>query len=175
MTPQPTLTIRRASAADAAALAELGRRTFGETFAADNRPEDMEAYTAAAFALERVAAELADPLAVWLVAEVGHAPVGYAKLYAGEAPEEVRGEGPVELVRLYVAREWLGRGAGAALMGACLEEARRGGHKTLWLGVWERNARARAFYRKWGFRDVGSHVFRLGSDAQTDVLMEREL
>lgn len=177
MTPQPTLTIRRATVDDAAVLAELGARTFEETFAADerNRPEDMAAYMSEAFAVGQVAAELEDARATWLVAEVGGVAAGYAKLYAGEAPEGVAGEGALELTRLYVAREWLGRGVGPALMDACLEDARACGHRSVWLGVWEHNARARAFYRKWGFRDVGSHVFQLGSDAQTDVLMEREL
>ncbi|MDQ3134757.1 MAG: GNAT family N-acetyltransferase, partial [Acidobacteriota bacterium] len=80
---------------------------------------------------------------------------------------------PVELVRLYVGRDWLGRGVGAALMGGCLDEARRGRHKTLWLGVWEHNQRAQAFYRRWDFREVGTHIFQLGSDAQTDLLLER--
>jgi ribosomal protein S18 acetylase RimI-like enzyme len=80
---------------------------------------------------------------------------------------------PVELVRLYVLREWLGRGVGEALMRACVDEARRAGHATIWLGVWERNGRAQAFYRKWNFRAVGEHVFQLGYDPQKDILMQR--
>ena len=77
------------------------------------------------------------------------------------------------LVRLYVLREWLGRGVGEALMRACLNEARSAGYETIWLGVWERNVRAQAFYRKWNFRDVGEQVFLLGSDEQRDIVMER--
>lgn len=175
MTPTPAIAIRRADAGDARLLAELGARTFRETFAADNRPEDMDAYVGSAFSVERTAAELSDPRSVWLVAELDGRAAGYAKLYAGRAHEAVEGPRPVELARLYAAREWLGRGVGAALMGACLEEARRGGHGAIWLGVWERNARARAFYRKWDFRDAGTQTFHLGSDAQTDVVMQREL
>jgi len=64
---------------------------------------------------------------------------------------------------------------GASLLRACLDEARRAGHRTIWLGVWERNERARAFYRKWDFREAGTQIFQLGSDAQTDVVMERAL
>ena len=79
------------------------------------------------------------------------------------------------MVRLYVAQEWLGRGVGEALMRACLDEAQRKGCKTIWLGVWERNIRAQAFYRKWNFQAVGEHVFQLGSDPQRDILMERSL
>jgi GNAT superfamily N-acetyltransferase len=167
--------IRRAGPADAALLAELGARTFHETFAADNRPEDMAAYLASAFSVEQTERELSDPRSIWLVAEIDGAAAGYAKLYAGAAPECVRGPDPVELARIYAARAWLGRGVGALLLRACLEEARRGGHRTIWLGVWERNERARAFYRKWDFRDAGTQIFQLGSDTQTDVVMEREL
>jgi len=60
-------------------------------------------------------------------------------------------------------------------MQACIGEAKRGGYKTLWLGVWEHNHRARAFYRKWNFHDVGTHVFHLGEDLQTDILMQRSI
>lgn len=167
--------IRRAVAADAGLLAELGARTFSETFAADNKPEDMADYLAASFSPLHQAAELTDPRSVFLVAEVDGVAAGYGKLRAGEALEGVAGEKPVELVRLYVSKEWHGRGVGEALMRALVDEARRAGHRTLWLGVWERNARAQAFYRKWNFREVGAHVFQLGSDPQTDLLMAREI
>jgi len=169
------LAIRRASHEDAGLLAELGARTFSETFAADNTPEDMASHLAASFSPVHQAAELADPASTFLVAEVGGIAAGYAKLHAGKPAEGIEGERPVELVRLYVSREWLGRGVGAALMSACLGEARRAGHGTIWLGVLERNGRAEAFYRKWNFRAVGEHVFRLGSDPQRDILMARGL
>lgn len=165
--------VRRASAGDAKLLAELGARTFDETFAGDNSPEDMAAYAAASFNVERLTEELNDPLSVFFVAEVEGSAAGYAKLRSGEASEGVEGERPVELVRLYVLREWLGRGVGHALMRRCIDEARAMGFQTIWLGVWERNGRAQAFYRKWDFHEVGEHVFRLGSDAQRDVVMQR--
>ncbi|MBA3712169.1 MAG: GNAT family N-acetyltransferase [Pyrinomonadaceae bacterium] len=168
-------TIRRANSDDADLLAELGARTFFETFAADNTPEDMAAYLASSFSPAHQAAELADALSTFLIAEIGGVAAGYARLHAGDALEGVEGEKPIELVRLYVSKEWLGRGVGEALMRACIDEARRAGHQTLWLGVWERNGRAQAFYRKWDFREVGEHVFQLGADWQTDILMEREL
>lgn len=167
------LTIRRAGPDDAGLLAELGGRTFSETFAADNSPEDMAAYLASSFNLAQQTAELADPASTFLIAEIGGVAAGYAKLRAGEPAKGIGGGKPVELVRLYASTEWLGRGVGEALMRACLEEARQAGHETIWLGVWERNGRALAFYRKWGFRPVGEHVFQLGSDPQTDILMER--
>ena len=175
MTEKPDVTIRRANGQDAGLLAELGERTFAQTFAADNTPEDMAAYIAASFNFTLQTAELADPDSKFLIAEVNGVAAGYAMLYAGQPAEGVEGPKPIELVRLYVSREWLGSGVGEALMRACLNEAQQAGHQTIWLGVWERNERALAFYRKWNFRAVGEHVFQLGSDAQRDILMERAL
>ena len=169
------ISIRRASHADAELLAHLGERTFSETFAHLNTPEDMDAYLSEAFTPARLAEELSDPASIFWLAEVGGEAAGYAKLHAGEAPPCVAGERPVELVRLYVLRKWLGLGVGQALMQACVDEARAQGRRAMWLGVWEHNERAQAFYRRWGFRRVGEHVFQLGSDAQSDWLMERGL
>lgn len=184
----PQVRIRRADAstdasADAALLAELGARTFYETFAASCRPEDMRAHLAAAFGTAQQQAELADARSTFLIAEArdgaedAATAIGYAKLFAGaeETPECVEGHAPVELARLYVAREWLGSGAGAGLMRELLSEARRAGHETMWLGVWEHNERAIAFYRKWGFEVVGEHIFQVGDDPQNDLLMARQL
>ena len=167
--------VRAASDADAELLADLGARTFSETFAPDNNADDMAAYIASAFGPARQAAELADPDSLFLIAEANGDAVGYAMLRAGEVEDGVTGDKPVELVRLYVLQERLGSGVGAALMQACLDEARRRSYQTLWLGVWEHNPRAQAFYRKWKFREVGTHVFQLGDDPQTDLLMERGL
>ena len=175
MTTDSTPLVRRASEQDATMLAELAARTFYDAFAADNRAEDMDAYMSVAFTPEKLASELSAPRNVFFVAEIGGSPVGYAQLRAGEAPDCVTGPDPVEVARLYVAQGWLGRGVGEALMRACFEEARAAGRRTLWLGVWEHNPRALAFYRKWDFRVVGSHPFVLGSDPQTDLLMERAL
>src|ERR1700730_8754009 len=175
MNPTPGPVIRYARAVDAGLLAELGARTFSETFAADNSAEDMAVYLASSFGPALQAAELADPDSIFLIAEVDGFAAGYAKLKSGDPPDGVTGEKPIELVRLYVAQEWLGRGVGAALMQVCIDQARQKGHRTLWLGVWEHNDRARAFYRKWNFREVGTHNFQLGQDAQTDILMERSL
>lgn len=175
MTQKVHVTIRRASSNDARLLAELGARTFHETFAVDNTSDDMDAYLASHFSVAQQSAELAHPASTFLIAEVDGIAAGYAKLHADEPPKEIEGAKPIELVRLYVSQELLGRGAGEALMRACLDEAQGAGHKTIWLGVWERNARAQAFYRKWDFRAVGEHMFQLGSDAQRDILMERAL
>ena len=135
----------------------------------------MALYLASHFSVAQQTSELAHPASTFLIAEVDGQAAGYAKLHADEPPEEIQGAKPIELVRLYVLQEWLGRSIGQELMRACFDEARNTGHETLWLGVWERNARARAFYNKWDFRAVGEHIFQLGSDAQRDILMERAL
>ena len=169
---QPNVTIRYASASDSELLADLGARTFSETFAAVNRAEDMAAYLASAFTPARLAAELTDPGALFFVAEVEGEAAGYAKLHEGVPPACVTGDGPIELARIYILEKWLGKSIGQALMRRCMDEARQAGFRTVWLGVWERNWRAQAFYHKWGFRKVGEQVFKLGTDEQTDWVME---
>jgi ribosomal protein S18 acetylase RimI-like enzyme len=169
------LTIRRGTTEDAELLAELGARTFSETFAADNTPENMAAYLASAFNAEQQAAELADASCLFQIAESNGVAVGYAMLRSGDVLPDVIGDKPIELVRLYVSKDSLGSGVGAALMQACISEAKQRGYQTLWLGVWENNHRAQAFYRKWNFHEIGTHLFQLGDDPQTDILMQRSI
>jgi ribosomal protein S18 acetylase RimI-like enzyme len=175
-----TIQIRPASIADAAALSQLGAMTFRETFEGENTPEDMARYLAEAFSPGQQAAEIADPASTVLVAE-RHAGsdeaelIGYAHLVSGPTPEAIVGPEPLELKRLYVARAWHGRHVAQALMDAAIDAARARGAQTLWLGVWERNPRAVAFYAKYGFARVGEHTFRLGADSQTDWLLSRPL
>lgn len=175
--PNETPVLRRATPADAALLAELGARTFRDAFAADNRPEDMALYLRQAFSTDQIEAELREPGSVFLLAGTGNGapPLGYARLVAGPAPPCVHGPRPVELSRIYVEQSVVGGGYGAALMRASLEEASRGGFATIWLGVWERNLRAVRFYERWGFVTVGEHEFVLGTDVQSDLVMERSL
>ena len=163
--------IRRATAADAAAYSALARQLAIDTFAHDNDPGDFAIYLRDSYGVARQAAEIADPRAVVLLAELEGAIAGYAYVRRGTAPACVTGEAPVELARFYVDGRWHGRGVAQALMRRTAEEARAWGARTIWLGVWERNPRARAFYAKCGYEDVGSHTFMLGTDAQTDRVM----
>ena len=172
---QTNTSVRRATTDDASLLAELGARTFYETFVNHTQPEDMAAYLATSFGPEIQAAELADPQSSFFIAETDGVTSGYAQLRAGEAEPCVSGQRPIELVRLYVSQQWLGRGVAHALMRACIDEARRTEFQTMWLGVWEHNGRAQSFYRKWDFQVVGDHIFQVGSDPQTDLIMERTL
>ena len=167
------INIRYATAADAALLAELGATTYHDTFAADNTPENMAAYLAASFGPDKQASELADPTSLFLIAEMDDVAVGYARLKEGQPSAGITGLRPIEIVRLYARKEWIGQGVGTTLMKACLHEAEKRGCDTIWLGVWEHNPRGRAFYRKWGFVEVGTHIFQLGDDLQNDLLMQR--
>jgi ribosomal protein S18 acetylase RimI-like enzyme len=167
------LQVRRATAADAARLASLAAATFRETFAADNTPEDMASYMSGAFGEAIQHAELADARNLVLFAERDGETVGYALLRDGDVPDCVPPGDTIEISRLYSMASAIGSGVGSALMTTCLAEAAARHKRTIWLGVWERNARAIAFYERWGFRDVGSHTFQLGGDRQTDRVMCR--
>lgn len=169
------VTVRTASLNDVSLLAELSATTFRCTFAPDNSPEDMEAYLADNFSEEKLEQELSDPLATFIIAELAGKPLGYAKLHAGAPDASVTGPKPMELVRLYVLPESIGHGLGAQLMKECLSITTSRGFETLWLGVWEHNERAIQFYRKRGFEEVGSHIFQLGNDAQTDLILQKTL
>lgn len=170
-----SLVIRRATSRDAARLSEFAYAAFHDTFAADNRAEDMAAYSREAFGEAVQRREIEDPAVSMLLAERDGELTGYAMLRRGAPEPGVPGENPIELARLYAGQRWIGAGIGAALMQRCLADARAGGHDTIWLGVWERNHRAMAFYHRFGFADVGSHAFQLGSDRQTDRLMARRV
>lgn len=167
--------IRRADLEDAEMLAELSRKTFWDAFHENpkNAPEDMADYMNSAFNVGQIRKELADEKAIFLIAEIENEAVGYAKLSLGSREPEITAEKPIELVRLYSKQEFLGKGIGAKLMDECFEFAGKNGCDAMWLGVWEFNPRAQAFYRKYGFYEVGKHIFQLGSDAQTDILMQK--
>ncbi len=185
------LSIRQAGFTDAAMLAALGRRTFEEAFADQNTPENLAAYISEAYTTEQFAKELRDENSVFYVARLNQTPVGYAKLRKNGIPENSLPAGEagifentqtprlampcMELQRIYVLRENIGTGTGKRLMEQCLQTARQHGCATLWLGVWERNEKAIAFYGKWGFTVFGSHIFHVGNDPQTDLLMRLEL
>lgn len=167
------ITIRLGVSADADGLADLASRTFRDTFAEANHAEDMALHLALAYGPIQQGRELADPNIVTLLVEASGHLIGYAQLRHGQVPACVKGETPIELWRFYVAQEWHGRGIAQLLMQRVDQEAGKFKARTLWLGVWEHNERARAFYRKCSFVDVGTHVFMVGRDAQTDRILAR--
>lgn len=174
------LRVRRAYAKDASLLAQIGAKTFRETFAASNTEEDMANYLAGSFGPVIQAAEIAEPGTYFLLLEVDDEAAGYARLRfcqppAGTALGRRRAEKPLEIVRFYVDGRWHGQGVAGELMQRCLAEAERDRCDLLWLAVWEENPRASAFYRKWDFVEAGQKIFQLGSDSQTDLVMIRWL
>ena len=170
--PRGSATIRRATAADAELLSRLAARLFDQTFGPVNDPADMRAHIAANFSVDAERHALDDPdRIVWIAEDDGHAAFGYAMLRRGSTAEGVTGKKPAEVQRIYVDAAWHGHGAGHALMRACIEHARAWHCDVLWLGVWERNPRAIAFYEKSGFRVVGRQSFQLGRDLQQDFVM----
>jgi diamine N-acetyltransferase len=169
------ITTRRAVPTDAALLAELGASTFTETFAADNTPENLARYLSGAFGEEIQRAELEDADVTVYFAERGGEVVGYVTLREGPAPQAVHGLDALEIARLYARRLARGSGVGRALMQRAIREAAARGKEALWLAVWERNAPAMEFYRRWEFFEAGSQPFELGDDLQNDLVMVRRI
>lgn len=169
------LRIRPALAADLETLLDVATRTFYDAFAATNTPENMQAYMSTAFTLEQFKRELDDPQSTFLLAELAGRAVGYAKLIRSVVPECVTEPSAIELSRIYIDQSVLGAGIGPALLQHCFALARQAGFRAMFLGVWEHNPRAHAFYRKWGFARVGEHLFQMGDDPQTDWWMMRRL
>ncbi|NBU24538.1 MAG: GNAT family N-acetyltransferase [Gammaproteobacteria bacterium] len=167
--------IRPATAADAALIAALAERTFREAFGDQNPPEEMDLHCRRNFGADIQAREIAAPdRLTLLVAPQGEA-AGFAQLRWGPAEDGVEGVSPGEIQRFYLLRAFHGAGLAAALMTACLEALRARGSDVAWLGVWEENPRAIAFYRKQGFAEVGRKVFMVGTDPQRDLVMARPL
>ena len=171
------MTIRQATVEDAKLLTDLAYTTFWDAFAhhPKNAPDDLNHYMRQAFNVEQIAAELVDEKNIFLIAEIGDEAAGYSKIILDNIEPGITAERPVELSRLYSHQKHLGKGIGQTLMDACFERARDEDRDVMWLGVWEYNPRAQRFYEKNGFRVVGSHVFQLGKDPQTDLLMQRDI
>lgn len=165
------ITIRPGTVGDAVVLAEFAATSFREAFGDDNRPEDLALHLARSYGPHQQGAELADPAITTLLAEDADRLAGYAQVRPGAPPPCVPADGVLELWRFYVGRPWHGRGVAQALMARVVAVARGRGARTLWLGVWERNPRAQAFYRKVGFERVGGQTFLVGTDPQTDHVM----
>ena len=167
--------IRSAAPEDAAVLAALGKKTFIDAFSADNTAENLSLFVAQNYGEAIQAREIADPERRIFIAWEKDQAVGYSHLLLGKPELCIQSPLPIELLRLYVDQSWHGKGVAHQLMEHAVGVATELGRKTLWLGVWEQNLRAQAFYRKWGFREIGSHVFWVGEDPQRDLLLEKDL
>lgn len=167
-------TLRFALPDDAAALAALAARTFRDTYAAFNTPENMAAHLATTFSPEQQRTEIEASDTIIIVAQHDETLIAYAHLVRAIVPPEVGDARALEILRFYVDRAWHGCGVAQRLMTKTILSAAERGAATVWLTVWNQNPRAIAFYRKAGFRNVGEYPFRLGNDVQTDILMVRE-
>jgi ribosomal protein S18 acetylase RimI-like enzyme len=164
-------TLRRAVPADAPSLAVLAERTFRDTFGPRNSPENMDQHCAKVFGTEIQGREIDDRNLLTTLAEADGRMVGFSQLRLGHPHASVVAKRPAELNRIYVIGEWQGRGVARDLLQNALDTASGAGCDCLWLGVWEHNAKAMAFYRKFGFEIVGSQAFMLGNDRQRDLVM----
>jgi ribosomal protein S18 acetylase RimI-like enzyme len=170
-----TITIRSCSLHDVEVIKSLGIRTFRETFDEMNTPQNMMLYINSTFTIRRIKEELQEPGSVFFLAEQDNEAVGYARVRSSKKPEGLEGNSCLEIERLYADKKFIGKRVGHILMSSCLQYANEHGYDCIWLGVWESNARAIAFYEKWGFEKFGEHVFMLGTDAQTDLMMKKNI
>jgi len=170
--PEQPITIRVANDNDAAPLAIVAEDTFRDSFARFNTESDMNAHCTKKFGAAQQLAEIQDPRMLTILVEAGTSLIAFGQLREGTAPDCVEGRNPREILRLYVDRSKHGKGIAQSLMSALIDRAVQAGADSVWLGVWESNPRAIAFYNKSGFRAVGEHTFWLGSEKQRDVIME---
>lgn len=160
---------------DIKALQEIGRQTFAETFAESNSPENMIKYLEEAYADEKLNEELNNPNSVFYFAKAGNQVIGYLKLNFGSSQTELKDNKSLEIERIYVAKEFHGKKVGQLLYDKAIEVAKDKQVNYVWLGVWEENKRAIQFYIKNGFVEFDKHIFVLGNDAQTDIMMKKQL
>lgn len=169
------INISAATLADTAVLQRIGRETFFETFAAENTEADMQAYLEANFSENKVKNELSNPASLFFIAWEDEDPVGYLKVNAGDAQTEQQDSTALEIERIYVKSSHHGKKVGQLLYEKALEVAAGRGSTYIWLGVWEENPRAIRFYEKNGFVAFDQHIFKMGDDEQTDILMKKML
>lgn len=167
--------IRSARSGDAKKLSEVAEATFRAAFRAMNTTEHMDLHCRSSYGEQIQAAEISNPEILTLLSEDEGNLVGYAQLRWGEAPGCVCATRAGEIRRFYVIEDCHGKGVAQKLMSACIKEVELRGSEACWLGVWERNPRAIAFYRKFGFVAVGEHTFPLGGDPQRDIILVRAI
>ncbi|WP_242501497.1 GNAT family N-acetyltransferase [Bifidobacterium pseudolongum] len=164
--------IEMAQSTDVNTIRDLSIATFAETFASLNTEEDTEQYNERHFSTDELQREIDNPDSTFMVAKVDGVPAGYMKVNVGDAQTEEMLGNRMEIQRLYILRQYKRNGLGARFMHTAFDMARAQGKSVIWLGVWEHNDAAIAFYKRMGFVQFGSHDFVLGEDRQTDLLME---
>lgn len=156
-------------------LQEIGRQTFSETFSVYNSEEDMKKYLDEEFSSEKLKEELTDENSEFYFASIVNRVVGYLKINSGKSQTEIKEKNALEIERIYVLKEFQGKKVGQQLYEKALEIAKRKSVDYIWLGVWEKNLNAIRFYQKNGFVAFDRHIFKLGNDEQTDIMMKLEI
>jgi len=169
------ITIVQINDSHIAALQQIGRQTFSETFAESNSAENMAKYLEEAYSYEKLNAELNDPNSIFYFAKMDQNVIGYLKLNFGASQTELKDKNALEIERIYVLKEFHGKKVGQLLFDKAIEIAKEYHVTYVWLGVWEENKRALQFYTKNGFVEFDQHIFVLGDEAQTDIMMKLEL
>lgn len=169
------LEIRQANQSDIELLQNIGRQTFYEKFIENNSEENMLQYASEAYSFEKIASEVNNANSQFYLATLNSQTVGYLKINFGDAQTELQDPIALELERIYVLNEFQGQKIGQQLFEKTLEIAKQAKLNYVWLGVWEENASAIKFYEKNGFKAFSKHIFMLGNDPQTDIMMRIEL
>ncbi|MBG6111053.1 ribosomal protein S18 acetylase RimI-like enzyme [Flavobacterium sp. CG_9.10] len=167
--------IKKASISDLKALQIISIQTFSETFAEVNTPENIENYNKESFSEVHLTSELNNPNSQFFIAYSDSEPIGYLKINSGKAQTEAISDHALEIHRIYVSQSFHGKKVGQLLLDKVIEIAQQSAVDYIWLGVWEENHRALRFYTKNGFFKFDTHVFILGDDKQTDLLMKLEI
>lgn len=164
--------IQRIEITELGQLQAIGRQTFQETFSASNSEENMRNYLQEGFSVEKLTAELNDINSVFYFAKLNNIVIGYLKLNFGASQTELKDNKALEIERIYVSKEFHGKNIGQLLYNKAIEIAKNKKVDYVWLGVWEENLRALSFYKKNGFVEFDKHIFKLGDDEQTDIMMK---
>lgn len=169
------LIIRFCDSNDAGLIADMSRQTFLETFAAVNTKENMDKFLEEQFSRKMLMEEVGAPGNIFLLALLDDEPVGYVRMRESSRIKALGNATAIEVARIYATQHSIGKGVGKALMEKCIAIAKEKDKQVIWLGVWEHNQRAIAFYLKWGFEKFGEHEFVLGNDVQTDWLLKKNI
>ncbi|MFV8224597.1 GNAT family N-acetyltransferase [Christiangramia aquimixticola] len=156
-------------------LQKIGKETFADTFGSENEPTYMKEYLEKSFSKEKLKTELLDKNSEVFFAKNDNDIVGYLKVNFGQSQTELKDENALEIERIYVIKEYLGKKIGQILYDKAINIANEKNIEYIWLGVWEKNPRAIRFYEKNGFIKFDEHIFDLGGDKQTDILMKKKL
>lgn len=167
--------IRKVTLNDIEQLQQIGRQTFSETFSSSNTEENMTTYLEEGFSNEKLIEELNNESSEFYFALSENELVGYLKINFGQSQTELQDDTALEIERIYVLKEFHGKKVGQVLYEKAIEIAKQKNAHYVWLGVWEENPRAISFYKKNGFVEFDKHIFKLGDDEQTDIMMKLKL